>query len=29
MKKPYIPDTLPLETIDWVRFITLIGQANE
>lgn len=26
--KPYIPETLPLQTLDWVRFITLIGQAN-
>jgi Fic family protein len=28
MKKPYIPQSLPLESVDWVRFITLIGQAN-
>lgn len=28
MKKPYVPQSLPLESIDWVRFITLIGQAN-
>lgn len=26
--KPYIPETLPLQSLDWVRFITLIGQAN-
>lgn len=26
--KPYIPETLPLPSLDWVRFITLIGQAN-
>src|SRR3989338_8013734 len=28
MKKPYVPQSLPLESVDWVRFITLIGQAN-
>lgn len=28
MKKPYIPQPLPLESLDWVRFVTLIGQAN-
>lgn len=28
MKQPYIPQLLPLESVDWVRFITLIGQAN-
>jgi Fic family protein len=28
MKKPYVPHSLPLESVDWVRFITLIGQAN-
>lgn len=28
MKKPHIPQSLPLESVDWVRFITLIGQAN-
>ena len=28
MKKPYVPESLPLASIDWVRFITLIGQAN-
>lgn len=28
MKKPYLPQSLPLDSIDWVRFITLIGQAN-
>ena len=26
--KPYIPDTLPLKTLDWVQFIHLIGEAN-
>ncbi len=26
--KPYIPEILPLQSLDWVRFITLIGQAN-
>ena len=26
--KPYVPETLPLQSLDWVRFITLIGQAN-
>ena len=28
MKKSYVPESLPLGSIDWVRFITLIGQAN-
>jgi Fic family protein len=28
MKHPYVPQLLPLESVDWVRFITLIGQAN-
>jgi len=28
MKQPYVPQLLPLEPVDWVRFITLIGQAN-
>jgi len=28
MKKPYVPQSLPLDSLDWVRFITLIGQAN-
>ncbi len=28
MKKPYIPESLPLQSVDWTRFITLIGQAN-
>ena len=28
MKKPYVPQALPLESVDWIRFITLIGQAN-
>jgi len=26
--EPYIPDTLPLKTIDWERHVTLIGKAN-
>lgn len=26
--KPYVPEGLPLSSVDWVRFITLIGQAN-
>jgi len=26
--KPYIPDFLPLERLDWMRFIHLIGPAN-
>lgn len=26
--KPYIPEQLPLQHIDWVRFINLIGKAN-
>jgi Fic family protein len=26
--QPYIPDTLPLKTIDWERHVTLIGKAN-
>ena len=26
--KPYIPDFLPLEKLDWMRFIHLIGPAN-
>jgi Fic family protein len=28
VKTPFVPDTLPLASIDWVRFISLIGQAN-
>jgi hypothetical protein len=28
MKKPYVPQSLPLESLDWVRFVTLIGKAN-
>ena len=28
MKKPYVPESLPLNSLDWVRFVTLIGQAN-
>lgn len=28
MKTPFIPDKLPLLTLDWVRFVSLIGQAN-
>ena len=26
--KSYIPSTLPLQEIDWVRFISVIGKAN-
>lgn len=26
--KPFIPESLPLRSIDWVSFISLIGQAN-
>jgi len=26
--EPYLPDTLPLKTIDWERHVTLIGKAN-
>lgn len=25
---PFIPDTLPLASLDWTKFIRLIGQAN-
>ena len=25
---PYIPDTLPLDSIDWAAHVSLIGQAN-
>lgn len=28
MKTPFIPDKLPLPTLNWVRFVSLIGQAN-
>lgn len=28
MKKPFVPKSLPLKSLDWVKFITLIGQAN-
>lgn len=28
MKKPFVPESLPLKSLDWVRFIALIGQAN-
>jgi len=28
MKKPHVPEQLPKDSLDWVRFITLIGQAN-
>ncbi len=28
MKKPYVPQALPLSSLDWVRFVPLIGQAN-
>jgi len=26
--EPLIPDTLPLETIDWMAYIPYIGKAN-
>jgi len=26
--EPYTPDTLPLETIDWIAHISYIGKAN-
>ncbi|MDI6735836.1 MAG: Fic/DOC family N-terminal domain-containing protein [bacterium] len=26
--KPYIPEQLPLKNLDWIRFITLIGNTN-
>ena len=25
---PYIPDELPLQSLDWTKFISLIGSAN-
>jgi Fic family protein len=28
MAKPFIPEPLPLKSLDWIRFISLIGQAN-
>ncbi|MDO8748498.1 MAG: Fic/DOC family N-terminal domain-containing protein [Candidatus Omnitrophota bacterium] len=28
MKKPYAPQSLPLDSLDWVRFVSLIGPAN-
>lgn len=28
MSASYIPETLPLQSLDWVRFISYIGQAN-
>ena len=28
MKKPFIPQGLPLQKLDWMRFIELIGRAN-
>lgn len=28
MVRPFVPESLPLKSIDWVRFISLIGQAN-
>ena len=28
MAKPYIPEPLPLKSLDWISFISLIGQAN-
>ncbi len=29
MKKPFIPNTLPLEKLDWMRFVDLIGPAHD
>ncbi|MBI4744095.1 MAG: Fic family protein [Actinobacteria bacterium] len=26
--RPYIPEQLPLQNLDWVRFVSLIGKAN-
>ena len=26
--EPYVPDTLPLDSIDWAAHVSLIGQAN-
>lgn len=26
--EPYVPQTLPIETIDWIRHVPLIGKAN-
>jgi Fic family protein len=26
--KPYVPETLPLESLDWENLVTLIGEAN-
>ena len=28
MEKSFLPQNLPLDSIDWVRFISLVGQAN-
>ena len=28
MKQPFPPNNLPLNSVDWVRFVSLIGQAN-
>ncbi len=28
MKKPFVPQSLPLDSVDWVRFVPLIGEAN-
>jgi Fic family protein len=25
---PYVPDELPLQSLDWTKFISLIGSAN-
>src|SRR3989344_2684433 len=29
MKKPFKPDNLPLETLDWMSFVHLIGPAHD
>jgi hypothetical protein len=28
MKKPYIPEKLPISSVNWVEHVTAIGQAN-
>ena len=28
MTTPHKPDSLPLKSLDWIRFISLIGKAN-
>ena len=29
MKKPFKPDELPLEKLDWMSFVDLIGPAHD